>query len=202
MVGERLQRAQHTRRGPCTDLNLAARPANDTAHRHPDKGTGNRTAKFEKAPVPNASGWYMRWVSLQRDVTHRTLAASIIGTATPFEELLDGACSELILFTGAPGATGRWPMFCCPRSRNDSQPPAIGSGYTVIARAFMGNRRMRTSCKPLDVKARSGQDGLDLAQSMGEELAGVITDVRMLGMSRIAWYAHCVKHAQLYQCCL
>jgi PAS domain S-box-containing protein len=60
--------------------------------------------EFEIVPVCNDLGWYTHWVSVQRDVTNRTLAEAAIRRATTFEALLDDASSEVILFTGATGA--------------------------------------------------------------------------------------------------
>jgi len=61
--------------------------------------------EFEVVPVANDLGWYTHWVAVQRDVTDRTLAAEVIRTASTCETLLDGACSEVIVFTAAQGAT-------------------------------------------------------------------------------------------------
>jgi PAS domain S-box-containing protein len=60
--------------------------------------------EFEIVPVSNEVGWYTHWVSVQRDVTDRTLADEVVRTATTFESLLDGASLEVMLFTGAQGA--------------------------------------------------------------------------------------------------
>jgi len=60
--------------------------------------------EFEIVPVCNDLGCYTHWVSVQRDVTDRTLAEAVIRTATTLDALLDGASAEVILFTGATGA--------------------------------------------------------------------------------------------------
>jgi len=57
--------------------------------------------EFEIVPVANEAGWYTHWVSVQRDVTARTLAELITRTAATFDELLAGAASEIAMFTGA-----------------------------------------------------------------------------------------------------
>ena len=60
--------------------------------------------EFEIVPVRNEAGWYTHWVSVQRDVTDRTLADRVIRTASTVAALLDGAALEVMLFTGAQGA--------------------------------------------------------------------------------------------------
>jgi PAS domain S-box-containing protein len=59
--------------------------------------------EFEIVPVTNAEGWYTHWVSIQRDVTPRTLAAGVMERAASIDELHAEVASEVALFTGASG---------------------------------------------------------------------------------------------------
>ncbi len=61
--------------------------------------------EFDVIPFANEEGWYTHWVSLQRDVTERTLATEVVNAATSVEALVQGAGVELAEFTGADGCT-------------------------------------------------------------------------------------------------
>ena len=61
--------------------------------------------EFEVVPVANDSGWFTHWVSIQREVTDRTLAVAVIDAAETVEALFQNAGVELAEFTGADGCT-------------------------------------------------------------------------------------------------
>jgi len=84
--------------------------------------------EFEIVPVVNEIGRHTHWVSVQRDVTDRTLADEVIRTATTPEALMDGASSEVILFTGAKGAA-----VCTRPSADDPWVTRFVSAAGVVA---------------------------------------------------------------------
>ena len=61
--------------------------------------------EFEVVPVANDDGRYTHWVSIQRDVTERTMAVAVIEAAANVEELFQNAGAELAEYTGADGCT-------------------------------------------------------------------------------------------------
>ena len=61
--------------------------------------------EFEVVPVANDDGWFTHWVSIQRDVTERTMAVAVIEAATTAEELFQNVGAELAEYTGADGCT-------------------------------------------------------------------------------------------------
>ena len=61
--------------------------------------------EFEVVPVANDDGWFTHWVSIQREVTDRTMAVAVIDAAETVEELFQNAGVELAEYTGADGCT-------------------------------------------------------------------------------------------------
>ncbi len=59
--------------------------------------------EFEVVPVANQEGWFTHWVSIQREVSDRTLAVAVVDTAATVEALFQTAGVELAEYTGANG---------------------------------------------------------------------------------------------------
>ena len=59
--------------------------------------------EFEVTPIPDETGWYTHWVSIQRDITTETVAEHILSEADSLETLRAGVCAELREFLGVPG---------------------------------------------------------------------------------------------------
>jgi PAS domain S-box-containing protein len=71
--------------------------------------------EFDITPIADETGWYTHWVSIQRDVTHSNVAASVIAESQSLDELRAGVCRELREYTGA--AAVAW----CTRLPGDRQ---------------------------------------------------------------------------------
>jgi PAS domain S-box-containing protein len=71
--------------------------------------------EFDITPIADNVGWYTHWVSIQRDITHSSVAASVIAESDSLEALRAGVCSELRAYTGASAVA--W----CTRLPGDRQ---------------------------------------------------------------------------------
>ena len=96
--------------------------------------------EFEIVPVANPDGWYTHWVSVQRDVTERTLAADVLRTADSFDALLEGLSAELMLYTDADGcsicvrrsAAEPWAIQHYRRADDDRPPASLPSAIARV----------------------------------------------------------------------
>ncbi len=59
--------------------------------------------EFDVTPIADSTGWFTHWVSIQRDITHATVAGRVIQQAVTIEELGEGICRELREYAGADG---------------------------------------------------------------------------------------------------
>lgn len=59
--------------------------------------------EFDVVPIADARGWFTHWVSIQRDVTARTLCANIIEHADSVDALATGVLQDLVEYTNASG---------------------------------------------------------------------------------------------------
>jgi PAS domain S-box-containing protein len=85
--------------------------------------------EFDITPIANETGWYTHWVSIQRDITHSNVAASVIAESQSLEELRAGVCAELREYTGA------WAVAWCTRLPGDRQWHVHTEGEMHIANA-------------------------------------------------------------------
>ena len=59
--------------------------------------------EFDVTPIADSTGWFTHWVSIQRDITHATVAGRVIQQAVTLDELGEGICRELREYAGADG---------------------------------------------------------------------------------------------------
>jgi len=97
--------------------------------------------EFEVVPVANDAGWYTHWVSIQREVTDRTLAAAVVDAAVTVEALVQGAGVEIAAYTGADG--------CAIGTRSSADEP----WHVEYVRYEMGNAVSHDIAPPAPVAA-------------------------------------------------